>query len=265
MVAQDVLFAFTVCLLAGLSTGLGSLLSLWSKRFDKRFLAGALGFSAGVMVYVSMIEIVNKARAALVPAYGIRLGSYLTVIAFFLGIGIIAVIDKLIPSIEQEHEPDTVTHSPQQQKKLMRLGLFTALALAIHNFPEGLATFLSALSDPALGASIAIAIAIHNIPEGIAVSSPIYYATGNRKKAFWYSFLSGLAEPVGALFGYYVVLRFLPADIFGFVFAAVAGIMVYISFDELLPTAEQLGQHDTAMLGLVSGMFIMAMSLLLFI
>ena len=146
------------------------------------------------------------------------------------------------------------------------MGLFTALAIGIHNFPEGIATFLSALNDPALGVAIAIAIAIHNIPEGIAVSVPIYYATGSRKKAFFLSFLSGLSEPVGAVIAYFLLLPFITAEnmemIFGFVMAAVGGIMVFISFDELLPSAEEYGEHHLAIYGLVGGMIVMAVSLL---
>ena len=151
-----------------------------------------------------------------------------------------------------------------EDKKLMRMGLLSALAIAIHNFPEGLATFTAALKDPSLGISIAIAIAIHNVPEGIAVSVPVYYATGNRKKAFAYSFLSGLAEPVGALVGYFILLPFFNDVVFGVLFASVAGIMVFISFDELLPSAEEYGKHHLTIYGLVAGMVVMAFSLLLF-
>lgn len=145
------------------------------------------------------------------------------------------------------------------------MGLFSALAIAIHNFPEGLATFMGALTDPTLGVSIAVAIAIHNIPEGIAVSVPIYYATKNRKKAFWLSFLSGLAEPVGAILGFFILRNFFNESTFGVIFAGVAGIMVYISLDELLPTAEEYGEHHVAIGGLIAGMAVMATSLLLFL
>jgi ZIP family zinc transporter len=149
-------------------------------------------------------------------------------------------------------------------KKLYRMGMFTAMAIAIHNFPEGLATFVSALKDVRLGTAIAVAIAIHNIPEGIAVSIPIYYATGSRRKAFYYSFLSGLSEPVGALIGYAIVFSFFSETVFGILFASVAGIMVFISLDELLPTAREYGQHHLAAYGLVGGMMLMALSLLMF-
>jgi ZIP family zinc transporter len=143
--------------------------------------------------------------------------------------------------------------------------LFTALAIGIHNFPEGLATFTAALTDPGIGIAIAVAIAIHNIPEGIAVSIPIYYATGNRKKAFLLSFLSGLAEPVGALVGYLILMPFLSPVVFGVLFAAVAGIMVFISLDELLPSAREYGEHHLSIYGLIAGMLVMAISLLMFI
>jgi ZIP family zinc transporter len=153
----------------------------------------------------------------------------------------------------------------QKNKKLMRMGLFTALAIAIHNFPEGLATFTSAITDPSLGIAIAVAIAIHNIPEGIAVSVPIYYATGNKKKAFWYSFSSGLAEPVGAIVGYLILLPFMGPQVFGILFAGVAGIMVFISLDELLPSAREYGEHHLSIYGLIAGMAVMAVSLLMFV
>ena len=144
------------------------------------------------------------------------------------------------------------------------MGLFTALAIGIHNFPEGLATFIAALNDTGLGIAIAVAIAIHNIPEGIAVSVPIYYATGSKKKAFWYSFSSGLAEPVGAMIGFLILMPFLSPLLFGMIFAGVAGIMVFISIDELLPAAQEFGEHHLSIYGLIAGMMVMAMSLLLF-
>jgi ZIP family zinc transporter len=151
-----------------------------------------------------------------------------------------------------------------KKKALLRMGMFSALAIAIHNFPEGLATFTSALADPTLGISIAVAIAIHNIPEGIAVSVPLYYATGSKKKAFFYSFASGLSEPVGALVGYGLFYKYFNDITFGLLFAGVAGIMVFISIDELLPTAEKYGEHHLAIYGLIAGMLVMAFSLLLF-
>jgi zinc transporter, ZIP family len=268
MATENFLFALGLTFLAGLATGIGSLMSLFSKKFNPKFLAGSLGFSAGVMIYVSFVEIFPKAKESLSAVYGIKAGSTYTVIAFFVGIALIAFIDKLIPSFENPHEIKNIEEKnldPTNSKKLLRMGLFSALAIAIHNFPEGLATFMSALKDPTLGISIAVAIAIHNIPEGIAVSVPIYYATKNRRKAFWISFLSGLAEPVGALLGFFILRNVFNDSTFGVIFAGVAGIMVYISLDELLPTAEEYGEHHIAIGGLIGGMVVMAVSLLLFL
>ena len=265
---NNVLFALGLTLFAGLSTGIGSLIGFMSKEFNPRFLTIALGFSAGVMIYVSMIEIFVKARDSLSVSYGDKMGYVLTVVSFFAGIAVIALIDKLIPSYENPHEMNVEQKikdsTDEQKKKLMRMGMFSALAIGIHNFPEGLATFMSGLTDPTLGVSIAVAIAIHNIPEGLAVSAPIFYATKSRKKAFVWSFLSGLAEPIGALIGYFVLRSIFNEATFGVIFASVAGIMVYISLDELLPTAEEYGEHHLAIGGLIVGMFIMAVSLVLF-
>lgn len=267
MVSNSVLFAFGLTLFAGLSTGIGSILAFFAKKTNTRFLSLALGFSAGVMIYVSMIEIFVKARDALESALGEGPGYWWTTIAFFAGIFVIAVIDKLVPSFENPHELRGVEemHDDSSKKQaLLRMGMFSALAIAIHNFPEGLATFTGALADPALGMGIAVAVAIHNIPEGIAVSVPIYYATGSKKKAFFYSFLSGFSEPVGALVGYGLFYRYFNDITFGLLFASVAGIMVFISLDELLPTAEKYGEHHLAIYGLIAGMAVMALSLLLF-
>lgn len=268
MDSESVLFAFSLTVFAGLATGIGSLMSFLSKSYNPKILAGSLGFSAGVMIYVSFVEIFVKAKDALIEVHGTKTGTVYTVIAFFAGIAIIALIDMLIPSLDNPHEIKNIEEknlSSASKKKLLRMGMFSALAIAIHNFPEGLATFMSALADPTLGVSIAIAIAIHNIPEGIAVAVPIYYATRNRSKAFWYSFLSGLAEPVGALLGYFILRNYFNDSTFGLIFAGVAGIMVYISLDELLPTAEEYGEHHVAIGGLIGGMAVMAISLLLFI
>ena len=265
---SNVLFAFGLTLFAGLSTGIGSILAFFTKKTNTKFLSISLGFSAGVMIYVSFVEIFFKAKDSLSESLTEKWAYAATVGSFFLGILVIAIIDRLIPSAENPHEirmvEDIKDDKTIKNKKLMRMGLFTALAIAIHNFPEGLATFTAALNDPSLGIAIAIAIAIHNIPEGIAVSVPIYYATGNKKKAFWNSFASGLAEPVGALIGYLILMPFMSPVVFGVLFAAVAGIMVFISIDELLPAAREYGEHHLSIYGLVFGMVIMAVSLLLF-
>lgn len=262
------LFAFFLTLLAGLSTGVGSVIAFVSRRTNRKFLSVALGFSAGVMIYVSMIEIFATAQTTLTAQLGTRPGSWATVASFFGGMLVIAVIDKLIPSAENPHEVKCMEAAdcpPQADQRLMRMGVLTALAIAIHNFPEGLATFVSALQEPSVAIPIVAAIAIHNIPEGIAVSVPIYQATGSRARAFRYSFLSGLAEPLGALLGFLVLRPIMSDTVFGVLFAAVAGIMVFISFDELLPAAREYGEHHLSIYGLISGMAVMAVSLLLFL
>jgi ZIP family zinc transporter len=277
MGSGSILFAFGLTLFAGLSTGIGSVLAFMAKQTNTRFLSVSMGFSAGVMIYVSFAEIMIKARTALASQWGDAPGAWGTVAAFFAGMAIIALIDKCIPAAENPHEAHTVEemslspaehaekHHEQDMSKLKRTGIFTALAIAIHNFPEGLATFAAAIAEPGLGVAVAVAIAIHNIPEGIAVSIPIFYSTGDRKKAFVYSFLSGLSEPVGALAGYALLMPFFSQAVFGLLFASVAGIMVFISFDELLPSAEEYGEHHLCLYGLIAGMAVMALSLLLFV
>ncbi len=268
---ENIWYAFGLTLFAGLSTGIGSALAFFVKEQSSRFLSVSMGLSAGVMIYVSFVELFPIALDSLVDTFGTTTGNWYCALSFFGGILLIAVIDKFVPNYENPHEfPEEEEKLQEQLQKLkdahlLRVGLFTAMALGLHNFPEGIATFLSALKDVSLGIPIAVAVAIHNIPEGIAVSVPIYYATGNRKKAFTYSFLSGLAEPVGALVGFGLLLPFMTDALFGFLFAGIAGIMVFISLDQLLPAAHAYGKHHYAIYGLISGMAIMAMSLLLFV
>lgn len=298
---SNVWIALGLTLFAGMATGIGSAVAFTAKRTNYRFLSVATGFSAGVMLYVSFVEILMKGFDALAARYGDYWGHWINAASFFGGILLIGVIDNLIPAAKNPHEthPEKETALLREpsipvpdmddmpgdaggelsagkhgnivhHRKLMRMGLFTALAIAIHNFPEGLATFLAALQDPTLGFAIAVAIALHNIPEGISVSVPIFYATGNRKKAFLYSLLSGLAEPVGASVAYLLLLFLvggdsggIPLQFMGILFGGVAGIMVYISLDELLPTSRAYGKGHDSLSGLVGGMVAMALSLLL--
>ena len=260
--------AFLLTFFAGLCTGVGSLIAFFAKKTNKKFLSVSLGFSAGVMVYVSLIEIFQKAKRALVAELGELNGSWATVAAFFGGIFFIALINRLLPEEKTDDKAKEIlsdTEEKENAKKLLRMGLFTALAIAIHNFPEGLATFISSMQDPGIAIPIVVAISIHNIPEGIAVSVPIYQATGSRKKAFWYSFLSGLAEPVGAIIGWFILMPVMNDVVFGVIFAAVAGIMVFIAVDDLLPTAHECGEPHLPIRGLIVGMAVMALSLLLFL
>jgi ZIP family zinc transporter len=270
--------AFALTSLAGLATGVGSIIAVVSKRSTPRFLSVSMGFSAGVMIFVSLVELFNEARSHLALIWGKAGGYWGAIGGFFLGLALIAAIDKLVPAAINPHEArakeaaeheavDSRTCDDALEKtrlsRIFRTGLFTALVLALHNFPEGIATLFASLEDSRLGVAIALAVAIHNIPEGIAVSVPVYYATGSRRKAFWYSFASGLTEPLGALVGYILLKPLLGGPVFGFVLAAVSGIMIYISLDELLPTAREYGESHLAMAGLAGGMGVMAVSLAL--
>lgn len=266
--ASNVILAFGLTAFAGLATGVGSALAFFAKRTSKKFLSVALGFSAGVMLYVSFVEIIVKARDSLSASHGDVKGAWFTAVSFFAGIAAIMLIDLLIPSVENPHAMHTIEEGrdeDQRDRHLLRMGLFTALAIAIHNFPEGLATFAAAIKEPALGIPIAVAIAIHNIPEGISVSIPIYFATGSRTKAFWLSFLSGVSEPLGAVLGYTLLRPLFSDNLFGVLFAGVAGIMVYVSLDELLPAAREYGSGHLSILGVIAGMAVMAISLLMFL
>lgn len=265
---DNLILAFGLTAFAGLSTGIGSALAFFTRKTNKNFMSFALGFSAGVMIYISLVEIIAKARNSLVSYHGEIAGSWLTVAAFFGGILVILIIDFLVPSHENPHEAHTIEEIREGSKsedKFLRMGKFTAIAIAIHNFPEGLATFAAALNDTTLGISIAVAIAIHNIPEGVSVSVPIFFSTGSKAKAFWYSFLSGLSEPLGALIGYFLLRPFFSENTFGILFASVAGIMVYVSLDELLPAAKEFDTGHVSIIGVILGMVVMAISLLLFI
>ena len=268
--SQQVFVPFLLTLFAGISTGIGSAIAFFAKRTNTSFLSLSLGFSAGVMIYVSFVELFTSSVQTLVEMHGKSEGTFYATLSFFGGIVLILLIDKLIPRYENPHEMHRVEEMSEKAKiqldvkpKLLRVGMVTALVLAIHNFPEGMVTFLAALKDVNIAIPIAIAIAIHNIPEGISVSVPVFYATGNRKKAFWFSFLSGLAEPVGAVIGYLVLAPFLDDNVFGIIFGMIAGIMVFISLDELLPAAEEYGKHHHAIYGLVVGMAVIALSLLM--
>ncbi len=268
---EPILLAFLITLGAGLATGIGSFLAFSAHKTDKKFLSFMLGLSAGVMIYVSLVEIFQKSVVSLSEAFGDDgLGYLYATLGFFGGVVFIYIIDHLLHQDDvSPHEAHTVSEmdDPEERQRhaLLKMGTFTAIAIAIHNFPEGLATFLSTLQDPALGISVAVAVAIHNIPEGIAVSIPIYHATGSRMKAFWYSFASGIVEPIGALVGYFLLLQFISDKIFGVIFAGVAGIMVFIALDELLPAAQKYGHHHHSIIGAILGMMIMATSLVLFV
>jgi len=264
---NNVILAFLLTLFAGLATAIGGALAFFARRTNTTFLSYSLGFSAGVMIYISFTEILVEANHIIGQSFNETNSSWRTFIFFIIGFFLTALIDKIIPSRENPHEVKSIEQMdidcPKRDKRLLRIGLLSAIALAIHNFPEGIATFMSGVSDITVGVSIALAIAIHNIPEGIAVSVPVYYATGSRRKAFAWAALSGLSEPVGAVAGYFILSLFKQPVVLGYVFAIVAGIMIYISFDELLPAAHKYGKHHTAIYGLVSGIIVIGISLII--
>ena len=275
---SGILGALILTLIAGSATGIGGALVLFKKKISSNFLAGALGLSAGVMIFISLAELFPEAQA-MIAGTQMPHGEAFVLVAFFVGMGLITLIDFAIPEYENPHEASGlsldsrtaavgVLEQTGSEKALHRLGLMSALAIAVHNFPEGIATFIGALNDPEMGAGITFAIAIHNIPEGIAVAIPIYYATKSKGKALLYATLSGMSEPVGALLCYGIASVFSieltgGSPAFPLVLAAVAGIMIYISLDELLPTAEKYGKHHIAIAGVVGGMAIMGISLLI--
>jgi len=273
---NNVSFALLLALLAGLSTGIGSIIAYFIRKPKGWQLSLILGFSAGVMVYISFAE--------LLPAAIDKVGFVTANLGFFVGIAFIAIVDILVPH-EYKHEhvgnsrypfvsqnktgqgsdvQPTASLTVEQRSNLRRAGMLIALGIAIHNFPEGLAVFSSAVTgDRTFGILVAIAIALHNIPEGISVSVPISEATGNRRRAFVYSFLSGLTEPVGAIIGYGILFAFLTPTLVYSLLAFSAGIMVYISLDEILPTAQLYGKQHFVILGVLGGMLIMAISIFL--
>ena len=267
-IMSDILFAFLLTLIAGLATGIGGLVVVFSKVTDKKFLSICLSFSAGVMIYISFAEIFLEAFQSLEYAYGDGLGYLILTAAFFAGIVIMAIIDRLLPDDEAHTEPLDAASSPEsddlkEKRQLKRTGISSTIAIAIHNFPEGLITFMAALYDPAMGIAIAIAIIIHNIPEGIAMAAPIYHATGSKMKAFLVSVGAGLTEPLGALVAW-LILRNVFESIegaFGIIFAVVGGIMVFVAIHQLLPTAQKYGKHHLVMKWLFAGMAVMAISL----
>ncbi len=325
----DYLRAFGLTIFAGLSTGIGGLVVFRKKPINQHLISGSLGLSAGVMIYISFVEMLSSSFTTLQRVYGSR-GELYTVLAFFAGILFSLFIDFIIPEEKNPHEmrgvaevsydphieeqpsaakesvirqtapqetaaqetapqetaaqetapqgtaatgttiQDTKAHSAHShhsrghdRSALKRVGLVSALAIVVHNMPEGLATFVGALADPALGLTIAVAIAIHNIPEGIAVAVPLYAGTGDKRKSFLVALGSGLAEPIGAFVGFLLFRPFISDALMGIIFAAVSGIMVFISLDELLPSAEKQGEHHIVIAGLILGMAIMAFSLLL--
>ncbi|HIY22772.1 MAG TPA: zinc transporter ZupT [Candidatus Brachybacterium merdigallinarum] len=275
-----VLTAFLLTLLAGGATSIGAALGVLGRGTSPKVLAGGLGVSAGVMLYISFVELLPEGAAVLSAGEETTgRGTALAVAAFFGGILVIAVLDRLVPEpvnphefagrVDLEHASGEETRTAQEQAadralkaRLMRTGVVTAVALALHNVPEGMATFVAALQAPEIAIPVVAAIALHNIPEGIAVAVPVRRATGSRAKGFWLATMGGLAEPAGALIGIALLGPWLTGPGMGAVLAAVAGVMVFVSLDELLPAAEETGEHHVVIYSLIAGMAVMAVTLL---
>ncbi|WP_300359337.1 zinc transporter ZupT [Fusobacterium sp.] len=261
METGNILTAFTLTLFAGLAMGIGSIFSFMGKKTNHKFLASSLGFACGVMIYVAFIEIFPEARESLVESFGEEKGLWITVLSFFSGMIFMIFTEKFCLGNHGKEEKDCCHCC--NNNSLYRMGVMTAIAIAIHNFPEGIAIFTSVLKDTTLGFSVALAIAIHNIAVGIAISAPIYYATGSRLRAFSFAILSGLLEPIGAIFGYILLRNYMSETFFGVLLSIVSGIMIYIALDELLPSAQKDGEHHIATYSMILGMGVMAISLII--
>jgi len=251
---NPILFATLLTLFAGLATVVGGIIVFFVKDFNKKFLAMTLAFAVGIMLYISFVELFSEAREFFEYYHGEENALIFATVAFFAGVVLIALIQRVLP----RRDVDVLTDN---KNELKQSGVMTAVAMAIHNFPEGMIVFVAAMHDPSLGILLAFAIAIHNIPEGIAVAMPIYYATGSRRKALFASAAAGVTEPIGGILGFLLLSQIFTDDVFGVSFAFVAGIMVFISLHLLLPLAHKYGDAKRTMQAVVVGMAVMAVSL----
>ncbi|MEK5752423.1 zinc transporter ZupT [Acinetobacter variabilis] len=254
--------AFAVTFLAGLATLVGGGLVLFLKKPNYRVLAFGLAFAAGAMIYVSLTEILNKSISSFSLAFDEKFGFAYGTFAFLLGVVLVLLLDRFVPNPHETIEAQSKQDLSQPQ--LLRTGLLTLFAISAHNLPEGLATFFATLESPALGAPLAVAIAIHNVPEGVAIALSVYGATGRKDYALVASMVSGLAEPLGAALGYFILAPYMSHTIYGMVFGIIGGVMVYLALDELLPTAKRFSKGHETVYGLVSGMAALATSLVIF-
>ncbi|MEM7651442.1 MAG: zinc transporter ZupT [Pseudomonadota bacterium] len=259
--APNVITALLICVAAAAATMIGGFSVFTTRDSNPRILAFGLAFAGGAMVYISLVEIFWKSLSSFSEIAPDKQAYTQATIAFFAGVAILALIDRLIPN---PHNRLTVPDGEESKKYLKRVGLLAALAITVHNIPEGMATFFAALEDPVLGSSLAFAIAVHNIPEGVSIAIPVYYATQNKKLTLLACSVSAIAEPLGAILGYLVLAPFLSAYVFGAVFGAIAGAMVFLAMDELLPTAKRYASGHDSVYGMVIGMACIALSLVLF-
>jgi len=258
---NNVGWAFVLTALAGAATLVGGAIGVLGGRSNRRFLAVSLGLSGGMMIYISFVELWPVARADIASAVGEAAADAWVAAAFFVGVVCIALIDFVVPDSPNPHMAES--ESPHDEGRVLRrAGLMTGVAIAIHNFPEGIATFLSAARDLQLGLPVAVAVALHNIPEGVAVAVPIHHGGGSKRKAMAYAAVSGLAEPLGALIAWAAVGPLLNDLVLGCITAAVAGVMVFISLDTLIPNAKRYEEGHDTVYGLIIGMALMAFTLL---
>ena len=261
---QKYIIALLITLLAGLSTLVGGFFTFFVKKDSLKALSVGLGFSGGMMIYVSLNELLVQSQKYLLPQFPNKAG-FLAFISFFIGVGIAVLIDYFIPDhIESDLFLQNPQHCDNHMHKIKRAGVVTAIAVAVHNFPEGIANFFVSSQNLSIGIPLAFAIAIHNIPEGIAVALPIYHAVKKKRTAIFYTFLSGIAEPVGAILGFLFLRNYLNLTTLGFLFAVISGIMVYISIDTLLPMAREYGENHHVVFGIMLGMFVIGLRLVLF-
>nr|QGT49806.1 zinc transporter ZupT [uncultured Candidatus Melainabacteria bacterium] len=257
--------AFSLTMLAGLTTAIGGAIAFITKKDNLKALSVGLGFSAGVMIFISLVDIIPSSESLLKANFP-ETFKWLVFGGFVIGLLVSVLIDYFLPDhvdTEELLHPDDPESCSHNHYKLKRAGFLTAIAICIHNFPEGMATFLTTTQNVTLGLSVAFAIAIHNIPEGIAVALPIYHVTGKKRYAMLYAALSGITEPIGALVGMFIFGLFVPQVMVGFLMAAVAGIMTYISFDTLLPLAKEYGNWHLSIVGIISGILFIWLSLIL--
>lgn len=250
---QDVaLRALILAFFAGMSTLLGALIIFFTNKKSEKLVTVSLGFAGGVMLSVSFTDLLPNATQLLNEYYNEKLGIFLSVVFLLIGVLFAAMLDRFVP-----HEPDG---DGKKHENLFRVGFISTLAIGLHNFPEGIATFMAGYEDLTLGASIALAITMHNIPEGISVAMPIYFATGSKVKAFKYAFLSGIAEPIGAFLAFLVLKPFINTLTLGIIFGFISGIMLYIAIEELLPSSKQYGYSKEALISIFTGIILMPLT-----
>lgn len=261
--SEAVFSAILLTTIAGMSICLGALVAFFVKQTDKKTIAFALGFSAGLIIYVSLVEILFEAREQIGSFVGEHDASGITTLCFFGGILLTGLIDSLIHSKAESHDFRSVDEisTQSEKKRIARAGAMTAVAIAVHNFPEGIAIFISSLSEPAIGLTLAVAVALHNIPAGIAIAVPTYYGTGSRSKSMGYAFLAGIIQPIGAIAAYIILLPFITPFVLSCTFAVVAGTMIYISFVELIPSSYRVGEQSWSTAGIFAGMVVMALAM----